>query len=46
MKSNPTYALYTPNTCDSIKFSKSFLLKLITYVDPNLYREIYLTNKK
>jgi len=46
MKSNNKYALYTPDICNPMKFSKSFLLKLIAYVDPNLFREIYSTNKK
>lgn len=46
MKSNNTYALYTPDVCDPMKFSKIFLLKLIAYIDPNLFREIYSINKK
>ena len=46
MKTNNAYALYTPDICDPTKFSKSFLLKLIAYVDPNLFRELYSINKK
>ena len=46
MKNNNTYALYTPDVCDPMKFSKLFLLKLIAFIDPNLFREIYATNKK
>ena len=46
MKKNNTYALYTPDTCDPMKFSKAFLMKLIAYIDPNLFREIYSINKK
>ena len=46
MKSNMKYALYTPDICDPMKFSKPFLLKLIAFIDPNLFREIYALNKK
>ena len=46
MKSNTKYALYTPDICDPMKFSKPFLLKLIAFIDPNLFREIYALNKK
>lgn len=46
MKSNHVYALYTPDICDPLKFSKAFLLKLIAYVDMDLFREIYSINKK
>lgn len=46
MKANNTYALYTPDICDPTKFSKSFLLKLVAYVDPNLFRELYSINKR
>ena len=46
MKDNPVYADYTPDINDPKKFSKSFLLHLITYIDPNLYRELYSINKK
>ena len=46
MKPNKTYALYTPDICDQTKFSKTFLLKLIAYVDPNLFRQLYSLNKK
>ena len=46
MKSNNAYALYTPDICDPTKFSKSFLLKLVAYVDPNLFRELYSINKR
>lgn len=46
MKLNPTYAEYTPDIKDPKKFSKEFLLLLIAYIDPNLYREIYSINKR
>ena len=46
MKSNNICALYTPDVCDPMKFSKFFLLKLIAYIDPNLFKEIYSINKK
>ena len=46
MKSNSKYPLYTPDICDPMIFSKSFLLKFIAFVVPNLFQEIYATNKK
>ena len=46
MKSNNIYALYTPDVCDPLKFSKDFLLKLIAYNDPSLLKELYSINKK
>lgn len=46
MKDNPAYAEYTPDIGDPKKFSKSFLLLLIAYIDPSLYRELYSINKK
>ena len=46
MKGNPTYADYTPDVSDAKKFSKDFLLLLIAYVDPQLYRELYSINKR
>lgn len=46
MKTNNAYALYTLGTCNPMKFSKSFLLKLIACVDPNLFHEIYAINKR
>lgn len=46
MKDNPAYAEYTPDVDDAKKFSKSFLLLLVAYIDPNLYRELYSINKK
>ena len=46
MKDNPAYAEYTPDIDDAKKFSKSFLLLLVAYIDPNLYRELYSINKK
>ena len=46
MKGNDKYAKYTPDVNDPKKFSKNFLLLLIAYIDPNLYRELYSINKK
>ena len=46
MKSNNKYALYTPDVCDPMKFSKPFLLKLIAFINQNLFHEIYALNKK
>ena len=45
MKNNPAYAIYTPDIKDATKFSKEFLLLLVAYIDPNLYRELYAINK-
>ncbi len=45
MKRNPAYAEYTPDIKDPKKFSKDFLLLLIAYIEPNLYRELYAINK-
>jgi hypothetical protein len=46
MKKNSIYALYTPDISDPLKFSKDFLLKLIAYNEPNLFKELYSINKK
>ena len=46
MKGNQEYATYTPDIKDPKKFSKDFLLLLIAYIDPNLYRQLYSINKK
>jgi len=46
MKKSPAYAEYTPDVKDPKKFSKEFLLLLVAYIDPNLYRELYAVNKQ
>lgn len=46
MMNNPFYAVYTPDHIDPLKYSKSFLLNLIAYVDPNLFQSLYTTQKK
>ena len=46
MKGNPIYAQYTPDHIDPIKYSKGFLLNLITYLDPQLFKTLYATQKK
>ena len=46
MKGNPNYALYTPDHIDPMKYSKSFLLNLISYIDPNLFKTLYTTQKQ
>lgn len=46
MKGNGAYAQYTPDVKDAKKFSKDFLLLLIAFIDPQLYRELYSINKK
>ena len=45
MKLNNIYALYTPNISNPLKFSKDFLLKIIAYNDPALFKELYAINK-
>ena len=46
MKLNNIYALYNSNITDPLKFPKDFLLNLITYNDPALFKELYAINKK
>lgn len=41
MNGNAEYAHYVPDDCDPFKLSREFLLTLIAYVDPELYRNIY-----
>ena len=46
MKGNSAYEDFTPDHIDPIKYSKSFLLNLIAYVDPALFKSLYTTQKK
>ena len=45
MRGNPLYSLYTPDSIDPMKFSKNFLLRLIGYIDPELFAKLYSINK-
>ena len=41
MDGNAEYEKYVPDNCEPIKLSREFLLTLIAYVDPELYKIIY-----
>ena len=41
MKGNSAYAAFTPDHIDPMKYSKSFLLNLIAFVDPPLFKSLY-----
>lgn len=45
MLSNPAYALYTPDNVNVQKLSRDFLLTLVAFIDPNLYKSFYSINK-
>ena len=45
MRGNSLYSLYTPDSTDPMKFSKNFLLRLIAYIDPELFAKLYSINK-
>ena len=44
-RGNSLYSLYTPDSTDPMKFSKNFLLRLIAYIDPELFAKLYSINK-
>ena len=44
MRGNALYSLYTPDSVDPMKFSKNFLLRLIGYIDPELFAKLYSIN--
>lgn len=46
MMGNPAYSIYTPDNIDPKKFSKKFLLTLISYLDPQLFQDLYSIQKK
>ena len=46
MLSNPAYALYKPDNTNIEKLSREFLLTLVAYVDPNLYKSFYSIYKE
>lgn len=46
MKGNPVYSQYTPDHIDPKKYSKTFLLNLIAYLDPTLFKSLYTIQKQ
>ena len=46
MIGNPAYALYTPDNVKVEKLSRNFLLTLVAYIDPNLYKSFYSIYKE
>ena len=46
MLGNPAYALYTPDNINMEKLSRNFLLTLVAFIDPNLYRSFYSIYKQ
>lgn len=46
MMGNPTYALYTPDNTNIEKLSREFLLTLVAYIDPELYKNFYSIYKQ
>ena len=46
MIGNYKYALYTPDTVNAEKLSRNFLLTLIAYIDPDLYKSFYSVYKE
>ncbi len=46
MIGNYKYALYTPDTVKVEKLSRNFLLTLVAYIDPDLYKSFYSVYKE
>ena len=46
MLGNYKYALYTPDTVNVEKLSRNFLLTLVAYIDPDLYKSFYSIYKE
>ena len=46
MIGNLAYALYTPDNINVEKLSRNFLLTLVAFIDPNLYRSFYSIYKQ
>lgn len=46
MIGNPVYGLYTPDNVNVEKLSRGFLLTLVAYIDPNLYKSFYSIYKE
>ena len=45
MKGNATFGDFVPDHCDPMKLSKNFLLTLVAYVQPELYKQFYNSYK-
>ena len=45
MKGNSTYEDFIPDHIDPMKYNKSFLLNLITFIEPPLFKSLYATQK-
>ena len=46
MQGNAIYGDYVPDGCNPLKLSKDFLLTLVAYVDPSLYKDFYVSYKE
>ena len=46
MKQNPVYAQYTPDHIEPTRYSKAFLLNLIAFLEPKLFKKLYLIQKQ
>lgn len=46
MKGNAIYAQYTPDHIDPKRYSKAFLLNLIAYLEPELFKKLYMIQKQ
>ena len=46
MTGNINYGDYVPDNCNPIKLSKEFLLTLVAFVDPQLYKSFYISYKE
>ena len=43
---NPIYAQYTPDHIEPKRYSKAFLLNLIAYLEPELFKKLYVIQKQ
>ena len=46
MKQNPIYVQYTPDHIEPKRYSKDFLLNLIAYLDPELFKKLHMYQKQ
>lgn len=46
MSGNEIYSHYTPDHINPEKYSKSYLLNLVAYLDPQLFKSLYSIQKK
>lgn len=45
MQGNAEFGKYILDNCDPLKLTRNFLLTLIAYIDPNLYKDIFAEYK-